>query len=680
MKPKSFISSPITWSLLLLVVSFLIARLWVFMFFPIPVIRSDTGSYLDPAYQILTLQWPDFHVRPPGYPIFISFFIWLTNSLSAVSLAQSIIMFLSSIILILSFSKLNPWYSIPISLALSLFYFLQIGLLQEMMIYSDSLYSSFTILFFSSLIVALKRQKPFLIFLTSILAVATILIKPVAIYLTVVLILSCFFLYRNKSNFLNILLMIIPCFSVLLGLMSYNSFNSGSFSLTPVNGAVKLPPIVSFIKESKNYPDSINQEIRILNSRLNKNDLDIIEQSADPFILHGALDRCVKKGYNHIKGLFDIGNQKYYSAIFLDTIKREPDKYFKIIWSRFKLYFFLKANLDLNINLIAQFEYTKEFLQKNINGYHYPWCNHLYTPFSLFDFETNSFLPSPYRLYDNVNSIIHPYIRNHAWPTILVFVSLISLFSMFKTGFKHLENFIIFVALLSIWLAGIIVCALSEPLLRYSYPLEYIIFASPLFLFIILKNFISAESKEKFNRFYSSLHRKDHLLITFSCFLLIGLSFYLIFRGGLRDIEKYIHPNFEQRRILLGGSYQDFYTAGTKLSTLDHKSENALLAFHEALKRKKNDLPSLLSMASIYKNRSQFEKSNLMCDIALSTHPKDPNAYLFIASMLYEQGKKDHIIDLYRKARKNIPDFHPKHYGKLTQDQVLFWDNIFKSI
>ena len=147
------------WSKIFLIISFgiilavfIITRLPFFLYYPLPFIEPDSYSYLYVHIEIFELhQWPKFVIRTPGYPLFISLILFLTDKIIVIILAQTIIIFISALFLVYTIYRFRPIFCFPAALAMAAFLCAPQTVYNDFSMMSESLYTSSLIFFLSSL-------------------------------------------------------------------------------------------------------------------------------------------------------------------------------------------------------------------------------------------------------------------------------------------------------------------------------------------------------------------------------------------------------------------------------------------------------------------------------------------------------------------------------------------------
>ena len=90
-----FNSEKVNAAFILVIIAYLIPRLFFYFGIPLPGIDSDSVTYWRVAYEMEDGGMPMFNIRTPGYPIVIYLLSKVTDSLILICLFQSVVFFVS---------------------------------------------------------------------------------------------------------------------------------------------------------------------------------------------------------------------------------------------------------------------------------------------------------------------------------------------------------------------------------------------------------------------------------------------------------------------------------------------------------------------------------------------------------------------------------------------------------
>jgi hypothetical protein len=158
---------------------FWVFRVPYYLFVPIIRIDPDTFQYANLAWQMDMGLWPKFGWLPPIYPVFIYVMGKLGIGLWGMALMQSLIAFLSGLLLVYAVSTVNRICAIALSVML-IFYFGTFNCIayQDASILTESLYSSSIVAIAALMILALSSQWRGYLSLLSLALTAPILLRP----------------------------------------------------------------------------------------------------------------------------------------------------------------------------------------------------------------------------------------------------------------------------------------------------------------------------------------------------------------------------------------------------------------------------------------------------------------------------------------------------------------------
>ena len=326
-------------SLLILLGAFLLARLPYFLYSPVPeVATEDTMEYYEVVMQILSGQSKiDFSHISAGYPLFLMFIGFISNTIMAVVIAQNIASFISGAFFIYAIHRCYPNLTIWAAIVFTGYFASENNIHWDSDLYPDSIYASMLLLFCGMLLLAIKNDNIYYYSIASFIAGYLILIRVSSIFIFPVILIFIVFLLVNKKPVKTVIALLAPVIIILFSYSAYNSYSIGSFSFIPVerlSGAKR--PVEKRIAASEQDQKFINHVLDFLPP---ENEYNLIRNSWD-------IDK-VNNAYLETR----FGNELYFDssgALILKTI------------------FFKKLNIDTLVasSKLEQYEiYKNEFHQ-----------------------------------------------------------------------------------------------------------------------------------------------------------------------------------------------------------------------------------------------------------------------------------------------------------------------------
>lgn len=515
------------YSCLLVTFAFLVTRLPYFVDFPVIILSSDTSSYCAVALKMLDGKLPVFDIRTPGYPVFL-FLIWtFSKSVFTVSLIQSFFTLASVFFFLFVINKTYKRFVFLFAIALVGYFTSPYFILLETAILSEGIYPGLFLINSGLMILALKDNKNMIWIAYSLSLAALILVRPASLFLIGIIVMIMFYFWINKFKLRNYGMLIFPFACVILLLCSYNYFTINKFTITPFGEANLSGATILFMEESPEYSEIENAAIRKTLEEISEKDILYVKNSSGIsklyYSFYNNFFRQLSLTENLMKqdtSLSYVDIQPVIRKISIDAIKKHPDVYAKFFYSNF-LFFFNNVKVSMNYfdylsvvfkKTILDDKYIKELDSekwKQISGDKsdneavkkllQPQISKLK---SLENFEVNqngnatireTFLKKVYMLYSKVYDLVF---RNLLWLILYGVVFCISIFLIFKTGFKSADVFIPFLFCMIYLMKAILVSLVESSLVRYSYPVEFVIYFSLPFLFILLYSLKSDKSAE----------------------------------------------------------------------------------------------------------------------------------------------------------------------------------------
>ena len=500
-------------------VAFLVTRLPYFIFYPVLTISNDSASYIAAAFELMDLNAPMFDIRTPGYPIFLSLIMSLTNDAIFISLLQSLITYFAAIFFLsVSYKYYETvifYFAIAVSAFISSAYFLVL----EMSILTEGIFTSLMLMLAGVFIIAVKSESIFSWIIYSVLIALLILVRPAGLFLVALFGLLILFFIINKYPLKFHIAAIVPFAIIILALCTYNYATLGKFTITPFGEANLAGVTVLFMETSEEYPDYVNNAIDSTLSTIPKRDLRYVRNSYNP----GTLFTAFKDHFhmqmslvNYMK-MYDssmtyIKVQPILRQISLDAIRKHPDIYAKFFLSNF--YYFLTnigRTIDYKSELARKYKQVaidKIYLTQLQSGkwsqisskneynesVHSYYLQRIDEQKSLAGFNVDaggnvtlqpSFL---LRVYEAAKVIFDFLFRNLMWLFVFALMSFMSIRQCISLRLSDKDAIIALVFVLIFVLKAVMVSSIESSLERYSYTVDFVIYMSLPFVIILYKN------------------------------------------------------------------------------------------------------------------------------------------------------------------------------------------------
>ena len=302
--------------LFLFVLSFLLTKISFFFYYPLWCTTIDIYSYSDPLIALTQHHLPVFDIRTPLYPLFLAITYFMGLNLNAVLLFQMVITLLSCVVAVYLIFKYKPWFFLPFSVLLLLFYSSGDVTAMDTNVSPTALFADLILVFAVCLIAAIESQKKKYFILASLVFGSIVLLRPQGLFLVGLMVAAGIVYYVNHRSFKFIIPLILPA-SIIYGLLlSYNFFTFGQFKYSRFGTMSKLGYVIYLLQESPNYPQALNEKIRAVNQAFG-------DQSKKNIIAAGFSPSGLDTIYT---------NAHYdYCWTFLPIIKSDPELVEKLI-------------------------------------------------------------------------------------------------------------------------------------------------------------------------------------------------------------------------------------------------------------------------------------------------------------------------------------------------------------
>ncbi|MBL8007280.1 MAG: hypothetical protein JNJ56_07085 [Ignavibacteria bacterium] len=508
------------YSLLPLVIVFLLTRLPYYLYYPVTGISFDTPSYIAVAFDMLDFKLPLFEVRTPGYPFFL-FVVWsISKTIFSVSLIQSIITLLTSVFFLFVLNMFYKKYIFLFAAAVSVYISSAHYLILDTALLTESLFVNLIIITCAFLILSVKRNKPFYWTLFSLSAAAVIIVRPAGIFLCGIILVILLYLLFRKSGLKYYLSVTAPISLILLSLCFYNYITLGSFTVTPFGESNMSGVVITFMEPSPEYPGYINEAVEEVLSTVPKKDIRYVKTSYGVTKLYDIFLTNYVKVINLVDNVKKRNTADNYTVIqrqirkvYIDAIKNYPMVYLKFF--SVNLYRFF-TNIRRPENYTAQLE--KTYRKVAVDSVFYKRIDQggwqqissdesdyeAIKSFYLDDIRRQknleyitinpdnsaelrpTILKSVYEIYEFVYNKVF---RNIIWLFIFATAFTVSIYKLFKSRISDSDALIFFILCLMFISKAVMVSMVEMSLERYSYTVEFVFYLSLPFLIIMLKDF-----------------------------------------------------------------------------------------------------------------------------------------------------------------------------------------------
>ncbi len=506
------------YSSMMVMMVFLVTRLQYFLDYPVFVFSSDSASYCDAAFNIMNLHAPLFDIRTPAYPLFLALVWTFSKSMFTLALTQSVLTIICSLLFLFmiyrSYRSLTFLFAISLSVYISSSYYLVL----EKALLTEGIFVNVLLLSAGTLIVAIKKNCLSYWILFSLLSALLVLIRPAALFLAGIFLMVAIFFFINKFGLRYYAALVIPSAVILLLLCSYNYATIRQFTITPFGEANLSGVTVLFMEESPEYTPLVNEAIR--------NTLDSIPGKSKSYIRNSF---GISKLYHTFNDNFyrQVNLTEYLmkrdssinfmtvrpilKEISVDAISKHPEIYMKFFASNF-IFFFNNVRIvmdyyDQMLNIYKRTVFDKKYIEELESG---RWrqvssgkSDHREI-IKFFEEEVNkqnglenviisgdssaefkrTFSGLMYSYYEKVYNFLF---RNFLWVILYGVVMIVSAIGLLKSRFRDRDYFMIFLICSIFVIKAIFVSLVEVALVRYSYTVEFAIYFSLPFIFLILK-------------------------------------------------------------------------------------------------------------------------------------------------------------------------------------------------
>jgi len=472
--------------------------------------------------------WPNLSIRTIGYPIFLKIVYLVFSTSFAVAAVQHAITLVSRLFFIRAMARAFPRrYFLPITVSLGLAAHAAISwhVISDSSYMTDSLFVSAVVVTLGLLALGLAVRKKSTFVWASFSAAMAIIIRPAGFFLVPLLALVLVFMIRNKFGRGPLIAAVLPCTAVLLSQMVYNALVIKSFTLSGFSEFALISMTSTFLEPDASYGPTANLAIESCRAVFNDRDRRVLETSMDP----RAIGPVFRKYYESYRGLIEAvflaaePMEKYnlyiewrplWRRMSMDALRRHPGTALKYMYSN--LYTVFVSNLWKKVSLYRELRLVRlhdlrrlEMIRKFGNpdstfsrrfntrayastltpdGFARSMLPELYGPDGLphilrpvsYKRREAHAAPFPKRLHQCLISVHNALFCNPGWTLAFLAAWLFSFARVVMTGFRHRGAFTLFFLTSAALLYGVLVSAVANPILRYTYSLEFVYYLSPL--------------------------------------------------------------------------------------------------------------------------------------------------------------------------------------------------------
>jgi tetratricopeptide (TPR) repeat protein len=661
---------------------FILARAWMVLIYPYPEFRSDAVGYFEIVRDIMASSWPSFRVRSPGFPLFEGVVFMFCKSFYAIVLAQIFAFWCGSSFLIYAISRWKDTYAIPAALSMSAFYFVNATVIQDTMLYSDSFYTSVLLVTMGMFIIFLHKPNNVRAMGLSFAVGYLLWIKFAAAFTMVLLLIVAAHGILKKWPKKRMVLLFVPMGTMMLTLLIYNGFRDGRFELNPYGGFIKAGPGIADWQTDPGFSERVNNGILKSQEQFNKNDLEVIRTSWDvPSVWQAYQNNWGRCRYGSLDFNDFLADQNDFKKLATDSISRNPKAYFKFVYTMANMHFLFYPKVDnQNFQIYHLYrEATALEAAHNDKDEYSRYYKPLYQPFSLRDFEGSSWLKSfhPYDRYIQAYTLLKPWIRHAFWPWMWMGTLVFCLWRCWSTRLKEELVVLCAVLMLAPLGAGLLTASVEVAILRYSYPLEFLSYLSPLVLWLALPESWKNQTYVKW--FFDCFRQKKSKLWAYGMSAIILYS--VLFFAAKSSIASYgvpeDYPLVELARRATVPSPESLYQLASQLRSLK-SYEHALDACHTLLQLIPGHIPALFEQSLCLEAKGDTQGARQSTERLLQAPVRSELDAFFVGQAFLRAQKINEAIQFYRQIRQKNPSFHPGKFQNLSPTQNAEWDRLLK--
>lgn len=476
-------------------------RAFYFLDFPVPAIHPDSVGYFGAAEQIGNGTWPNFGNRPPVYPLLLKSVFAISDRVSALVVAQTVMSVLASMLLIVAVHRWTPGMAIPAAVVSALFLFGFTTIEHDTAMLSESPYASFLMISFATLLIGLRSASPGWLAAASAAMALAILTRPAGIFLEVSYVIVVAWLFYTRFSRRATIAYLTPFPVILLLMCTYNWRVVGVFATTTWGEANFAGATLLAWQTDPDYPPEINRSVEQIQAVIQKR---YVATGKDPSLLETswnveALRPIFLEGFNwealriavRLGGRYETTARGWIRRISFDAIRKKPHIYAKFVATQLFYYFEPTEDYDFRAYLRNRawalyvddkftpglgaplhIRMAKEFATSSPPSAIVVTNTDVKAPIDL----ANRVIVSPtraWRVYDFTHRARAQLYDTWLWPLAALVALLSSIVVLYRTRLRHHGAFAVFILTISTLGACLVVSLVEYSQPRYSYPMEW---------------------------------------------------------------------------------------------------------------------------------------------------------------------------------------------------------------
>ena len=274
-------STPFFIIVLIIIIPFIISRLYFYLLFPQPGIISDTTGYYAPVWQALHGISPSFDFRNPGYPMLMLGAMLLSGKLLHIVYLQSLLSLASSLFFLKEWQHFFPRKTWIFAVGISLFLISDEYILLESSLQSEIAFTSFIWISLALMLRYFRKESDYAGLLPGLALAFTILIRPAGIFLLPLWLSLLWWKQRQNKGMRSVILGVLSLLFPLLFTMTYNQLEHGRFSLAQTAAVNQFGAVMPYIQTSPDFHPRMNAAINHYLKRINQAERQSILRSGD---------------------------------------------------------------------------------------------------------------------------------------------------------------------------------------------------------------------------------------------------------------------------------------------------------------------------------------------------------------------------------------------------------------
>ncbi|MEQ9426714.1 MAG: glycosyltransferase family 39 protein [Cyclobacteriaceae bacterium] len=486
---------------------FIFSRYCIYKYFNIPYLLDDAPTYVMVVDYFLGNSTLSSSARPPGYPILLLFSYLISSDVRTVMLVQSTLSIAAGILFITTIYKTYRRLVKFAAIAVLIYMTDLVYVHHETAILSETLFSNLLIVYSAFLLLAIKRDK--LVFWCGSGASVAILVmvKPIGAVLYVHALIVFIFLIYTKKFSKKTVAFALSLSILFLSHLIYNRVTAGEASVKEYQTKKFLTfvhPVFAFIEKQDEYPDKINDLVEKYRDKTPPGVRTALQTSWNPRIVswaalsneHNYEDFI--KDYDKLNGSFPLLN------IVLPTLKAQPEVYLRWVYSMFIHYFdILSPSQRRTYKFLNEYETSfpprvVDYLTREMNkdGAFYTFNSPRITNDDVQSNIQNAFGDWMYTMTQSFYKSRQAIFQNVLWVIVYVVALVFSVVMFVNHGFQDRDNFAFLLILTLPMLFSLAYSMVHTTNIRYAYPLTFVYYLAPIFLYLIYTKRKNGRSNE----------------------------------------------------------------------------------------------------------------------------------------------------------------------------------------